>query len=204
MKVLGSLLLVFCSIQLAHAQYNFTGFDVRANGAYIEKTFRLYTSPQVKFSKGLHEFSIGPNFMLASASTASDKSNPKFTGFQGAYEIYPLEGSKKLNFMFFNEFIANRIVDKWSSQTWNAGSQSYQTYSYKSAEYLVQNHIGYGILWKVHPNINIKQSVGGGIYYSYINNQSDPESAEIPEANVSGYDSFGLSYGFNLSIRIIM
>lgn len=204
MKIFYLNLLLFFSFQIVSAQHNFSGVEVKANGTYIGNAFRLYMSPQIIFSEGCHDISIGPNFIIASESTPSDESNPKFTGFQGAYEYYPLEGNKKLNFLFFDEFIANRIMDKWLSQIWNAGSQSYVNYSYRSVEYLVQNHLGYGLLWKVHPKVNIKQSVGAGIYYSFIENKTFPENGYAPEANVSGYDSFGLSYGFNFSIRIIL
>lgn len=197
------LLFILLSSQVTIAQKSSKAIEVKASGTYIKETFRLYSSPQIKFIQDKNIFGFGPNFLLASASTASDNSPPRFTGFVGNYEYSPLETKGKINFFLFTEVLANRILEKWTSTMWESSTQSYQAYAYKSTELLLQNFLGYGVLWQPSERIAVKQSVGLGLYYSYINNKEFSRNApEIPDENINGYGDFGLNLGFSLSCQI--
>ena len=196
--ILGLLLFAFLTTK---AQFKTDHLEVQGSAAYIHKTFRLYLSPQIGFSKANHQVGIGPTIMISSASTASDSHNPKLIGVQGSYKWYPLEGADRLNFYFFNNLFLNRIVNSWILTAWNSNSQSYEQYSNKTIELLLQDQLGYGVEWIINNKMSIKQSIGAGFYFSTVRQETFPEEIPIPETNINGYDNFGFNYGLNLSFE---
>ncbi|WP_185152510.1 hypothetical protein, partial [Fulvivirga aurantia] len=92
------------------------------------------------------------------------------------------------------------IVDRWSAKIWQNESKGYVDHRYESAEILINNHLGYGIVINLSKTLALNQSVGAGIYYSTTDNDERSGGApEISDHNVKGYTDLGFTWGLDFS-----
>jgi hypothetical protein len=201
--MIKSLLILIPCLAIIQVQAQIRSVNVKTTGTFIDETLRIISSPQLEIQKSNHLWSLGPAILMATEKAVSEKKFPKLVGLQGTYKTYPLGGTKRVNFFLFDDLLLQRIVDTWSSTVWDDTQESYVAYTYSSAEFILQNNVGYGIELTVAKRFILKNSIGIGFYYSYTKGKSETDAAPyLPfmDDNINGYDPFGFSWLINVGI----
>ncbi len=204
--ILQSIFILVIISSPIYAQNN-TSINVQTTGAFIGQSLRIVSSPQVSIRRSKHEWSLGPAVLIGTKKTASTMNFPKLTGLQFTYKSFPLISYGGINFFLFGDLIAQRLVDKWSATIWSETEQSYVAYQYENVEYVIQNHLGYGLELKLGRHFQLQNSVGIGIYYSYTKGKSLTEGAPViprQNENLNGYSPIGFSWQIKLGLGFIL
>ena len=203
------IILIFISIQVTgqdnlppvKVQGSFTGISVKVSNFFLGGGSRHVLIPQIEYRKSNVKINLGPTFLFRSELITAEDEGPRLSGMQCTILLLPLKATNFLEFYLFDDITFQRIKDRWTSQVWNSNRNIYQGVKYINREYLLQNHVGYGMSIKPLRHIQFNIGVGAGFYYATTTNSvANDQGVQLSNNNYSSYDGFGFSWLLNCGL----
>ena len=202
MRRLIAICLCFGLLSIANGQEKtnrIQALGVSGSTSILDHSIRGYLEPHLVVGTSNKQLVLAPTILVGSNLGYQVPQTPRFTGTRVGYRFWPGTIDKKWQFYLSADMRLQRLEDRWNVNLFNQEVLEYQDFNVKTVELLLENYLGYGLVYRINKSLSISQGVGIGWYLSNLGVQNG--NFDNPGADVLDYRGYD-NIGFILSARI--
>jgi|GEM_PF-2822887 len=198
------ILMVFGSIAVAQAQTlekTIQNAGVSTNVSILEYTARGYFEPYLTFGASNKQLLLATTILAGSNLGYQSPQSLRLSGGRIGYRFWPGSSNENWNFHVSVDMRLQRLKDLWNANLYNESKSDYQEYNLKTIELLLENHVGYGLVFNINEFCSISQGVGLGWYLSNLDVTAANTNAHLADiVDYRGYDDIGFLWNIRFEI----
>lgn len=204
MKQLITIILV-CFITGLEAQINekaIKSIGISSSASMLDHSVRGQVEPYISWGTNKNQLILASTILVATNIGYQSPQSPRLSGARVGYRFWPGESDNKWAFYMSADLRLQRLKDLWTGNTFNEQLSEYQEYTIKTVELLLENYLGYGLVFNINKSLSISQGVGLGWYLSKLNSGSSVTNVQVPDiVDYRGYDDFGFIWNVRFEIN---
>lgn len=204
MKQLITIILV-CFITGLEAQINekaIRSIGISSSASMLDHSVRGQVEPYISWGTNKNQLILASTILVATNIGYQSPQSPRLSGARVGYRFWPGESDNKWAFYMSADLRLQRLKDLWTGNTFNEQLSEYQEYTIKTVELLLENYLGYGLVFNINKSLSISQGVGLGWYLSKLNSGSSVTNVQVPDiVDYRGYDDFGFIWNVRFEIN---
>ncbi len=204
MKQLITIILV-CFITGLEAQINekaIKSIGISSSASMLDHSVRGQIEPYISWGTNKNQLILASTILVATNIGYQSPQSPRLSGARVGYRFWPGESDNKWAFYMSADLRLQRLKDLWTGNTFNEQLSEYQEYTIKTVELLLENYLGYGLVFNINKSLSISQGVGLGWYLSKLNSGSSVTNVQVPDlVDYRGYDDFGFIWNVRFEIN---
>ncbi len=204
MKQLITIILV-CFITGLEAQINekaIRSIGISSSASMLDHSVRGQVEPYISWGTNKNQLILASTILVATNIGYQSPQSPRLSGARVGYRFWPDESDNKWAFYMSADLRLQRLKDLWTGNTFNEQLSEYQEYTIKTVELLLENYLGYGLVFNINKFLSISQGVGLGWYLSKLNSGSSVTNVQVPDiVDYRGYDDFGFIWNVRFEIN---
>lgn len=204
MKQLITIILV-CFITGLEAQINekaIRSIGISSSASMLDHSVRGQVEPYISWGTNKNQLILASTILVATNIGYQSPQSPRLSGARVGYRFWPGESDNKWAFYMSADLRLQRLKDLWTGNTFNEQLSEYQEYTIKTVELLLENYLGYGLVFNINKFLSISQGVGLGWYLSKLNSGSSVTNVQVPDiVDYRGYDDFGFIWNVRFEIN---
>jgi len=205
MKQLITLIILLCFITGLEAQDQkmaFRGTGISSSASILDHSVRGYVEPYVSWGTNKNQLILAPTILAASNIGIQTPQAPRLSGARIGYQVWPGTLDNKWAFYMSVDLRLQRLKDYWIGNSFNDQLSEYQEHNIKTVELLIENYLGYGLIFKINKSLSISQGIGLGWYLSKLHTGSSVTHAQVADlVDYRGYDDIGFIWNARFEIN---
>jgi hypothetical protein len=174
---------------------------VSASASMLSHSVRGYLEPYLAVRNHANEVVFAPTLLVGSNLGYQKPQSPRLTGTRAGYRYWPGIPDGRWKFHLSADIRLQRVKDRWNVNLFNPEILEYQDFDISSVELLMENYLGYGLVYKINRSLSISQGVGVGWYLSALKtNTGSHDNPGKDMLDYRGYDHIGLILNARLEI----
>ena len=204
MRTIITLCLCLGLVSLTNGQEKSNGIQalgVSGSASILDHSVRGYLEPYLAVGTVNKQLIIAPTILAGSNLGYQGPQTPRLTGTRVGYRFWPGTTDKKWQFHLSADMRMQRLEDHWNLNLFNQEVLEYEDYRVKTVELLLENYLGYGLVYRINQSFSISQGVGMGWYLSNLGVKS--ENFDNPGSDLldyRGYDNIGFVWSARLEL----